>query len=90
MEQRSREACEGKTRIGFARPEPFPQNCEKDRISDGLTALKRLRGRLAERGATRNLLPHQFSGRDVLKIQRTHPGHRVFGKRIGWTKEKEF
>src|SRR5581483_9737404 len=90
MEQRSREAREGETRIGFARPEPFSQKGEKSSVSDGEAALKRRPGRLAERGAARNLLPHQSGGRDVLKIQRTQPGHHVFRKGIGRTEEKEF
>ena len=64
LEQRSREVCQQKSRIGFARKEPPPH--EGDEV--GFRAAKA--GRKA-----RNLPAHLAGGRDVLELQRTNSVH---------------
>ena len=54
LEQRSREAFEKESRIGFARPEPFAQKREVELVRHGGAARERLRGLLAVRRASRN------------------------------------
>jgi predicted amidohydrolase YtcJ len=78
LEQRSREVREDKVRIRFAREEPAAQ----ERQTVGF--FRRGRSR-----AARNLRPFQAVRRDVLKIQRTGPGHQVFRVKIRRTEEKE-
>ncbi len=57
LEQRSREVGEDKARIGFAHPKPTAK-CRQQ----SLFTLCRGSSR------TRNLLPHQCGGRDVLRL----------------------
>lgn len=71
LEQRSREAAKGESRIGFARHEPTPQESDDGFGGDGGPSLQRVLGGLAERRAATNLLAHQSAGRDVLNVQRT-------------------
>lgn len=80
LEQRSREAFEKESRIGFARPEPFAQERKVK-----LVEVPRQSGT----GASRNLLLHKGRRRDVLKIQRTALENQTREVRAGWTKEKE-
>ena len=95
LEQRSREAFEKESRIGFARPEPFAQERKlvpASVLPDGRTRERRgglLPSSVADRRASRNLLLHKGRRRDVLKIQRTALGHQTRKKRAGRTKEKE-
>ena len=71
LEQRSREAFEKESRIGFARPEPFAENRKLELVRHGRAARERRGGLLADRRASRNLLLHEGRRRDVLKMQRT-------------------
>ena len=71
LEQRSREAGEGETRIRFARPEPTAHERERGFFSEGFALLSQTFGGKAERRAARNLLSQKADRRDVLNIQRT-------------------
>ncbi len=67
LEQRSREILEEESRIGFARPEPLAEDREGEVVAQaGAGAGERRSGFLAERRASRNLLLHERSRRDVL------------------------
>ena len=87
LEQRSREAGDGETRIRFARPEPFPHKRKNGLVGKVLAFLNEALGGDAERGLARNLLLHQASGRDVLNIQRTELIHDVFRGGSGRTSD---
>jgi hypothetical protein len=71
LEQRSREACKGESRIGFARHEPSTYQSDDDLGGDGGPTSLRQLGRLAKGRAATNLLAYQSAGRDVLNVQRT-------------------
>jgi hypothetical protein len=71
LEQRSREACEGESRIGFARHKPTSHEGDNGFGGDGRPTPLRGLGGLAERRAATNLLAYQGAGRDVLNVQRT-------------------
>jgi len=71
LEQRSREALEGESRIGFARHEPTSSEGDEGVGGDlGPTSYRALGG-LAERRTATNLLAYQSAKRDVLYVQRT-------------------
>ena len=89
LEHSSRETFEKESRIGFARPEPLAQKRKMEPVRHGGAARERLRGLLAERRASRNLLLHEGGRRDVLKIQRTTLERQTREMRAGRTKEKE-
>ena len=89
LEQRSREAFEKESRIGFARPEPFAQKRKGQLVARGRAAGDYRRGLLAERCASRNLLLHKGRRRDVLKIKRTTLENQIREVRARRTKEKE-
>jgi hypothetical protein len=71
LEQRSREAGKGESRIGFARHKPTTHKGDDGFGGDGCPTLHREFGGLAERRAATNLLAYQSAGRDVLNVQRT-------------------
>ncbi len=71
LEQRSREARKGESRIGFARHEPTTRKRDYGFGGDRSPTLHRVPGGLAERRAATNLLAYQVAGRDVLNVQRT-------------------